>query len=76
MRVLTRKLFAKFGKEITKSSLLEELDRKALKAMWAEHFFTEILNPKQNDKILVDNLISLKLPDGANSHFVKPGTSR
>lgn len=45
--------------------------------MWAEHFYTEILDPKHNDKILVDNLISetTKLPDRAITHFIESRTS-
>ena len=82
-RLLTRKLLY-VRQKITQLTGLEknnanltDTEKKLLKAMWAEHFYTEILNPKHNDEILVDNLISetTKLPDRAITHFIESRTS-
>ena len=70
MRLITRRLYGSFSSQKTPKNEL------ALRAVWAERFFTEIHRPSQNQNTLVDHLTSLQLPeklDEINKKFENAG---
>lgn len=71
MKVFTRNFYGGFC-----SKKMSEVHEKALKAIWAEKFYTEIFTNNQiQNNTLVDHLISLSLPSGTKEYFIKAGAS-